>query len=709
MQQNQILKLQHIYGRLDTSTDTVSWYKEDRTLFVKGFTTGNDNININSVTYTPGEWSNEAITININETDITHINALAEAPYSFDGGKTWQKENYKIYTENTNEICIKIKDINNNIASYNTAIKGIEKTKPNDAMPSAEADLYSITVTCNQQDNESGIAKVEYAIYNEEAKEWKWQDSNKFEGLKEGTSYKVKTRATDKAGNSEESQILEIATLKDNIKPEIISVKDITEKINGYAKTAKVEIKAQDNESGLKSIEIKSQDGTIDVTQALESDTITLEFTENGTYTITVYDNRDNSSESKQITINYIDSTAPEIKYDVMNNAAAKRDENNRFVSKMISKEIIVQADDKESGIEGAAYSFDGGKTWQQENTKVFTENAENVTIVVKDAVGNEKTENAFDITDFDNPLIKGVKNETWYAENVNIELIKADKAYYYYSKNETVEFGNSIEIKNVTNPISFSENGYYKIVAENNNGKSYEIRFGIDKVAPKITEIKHGDLIENNNEKGAAINISYETNSGISSLKYYDNKTWYSVSPNTKIVLMNGITTKLKAVNKAGIESEEYTYTMELSDEEIKTFSASGSIKQQQVNGSKEVNLNEVVEQQVNGITENNLIEEGKQDNQETTIESVDNLEQTSNKIKKENTANQEEKTEIVEEYTKAEEKHNYTLKDVVYIQKILVGRIEYNQVEMNYLDINNDGQINLIDLVKVLNKLVE
>jgi hypothetical protein len=43
------------------------------------------------------------------------------------------------------------------------------------------------------------------------------------------------------------------------------------------------------------------------------------------------------------------------------------------------------------SGITGAAYSFDGGSTWETANTKVYTGN-QTVQIAIRDAVGNVAT-----------------------------------------------------------------------------------------------------------------------------------------------------------------------------------------------------------------------------------------------------------------------------------------------------------------------------
>ena len=51
---------------------------------------------------------------------------------------------------------------------------------------------------------------------------------------------------------------------------------------------------------------------------------------------------------------------------------------------------LVVDASDTISGIAG--YSFDGGETWQEANTKIFTANTSNIVIMVKDAAGNLTT-----------------------------------------------------------------------------------------------------------------------------------------------------------------------------------------------------------------------------------------------------------------------------------------------------------------------------
>ena len=48
------------------------------------------------------------------------LSGLATEAYSFDNGQTWQKENTKTYTENTQGIIIKVRDAVGNVATYKT-------------------------------------------------------------------------------------------------------------------------------------------------------------------------------------------------------------------------------------------------------------------------------------------------------------------------------------------------------------------------------------------------------------------------------------------------------------------------------------------------------------------------------------------------------------------------------------------------------------
>lgn len=75
-----------------------------------------ENPIITSITGNPTEWTTEDVTLTVQANDA--LSGLALEPYSFDGGITWQKENTKTYTENTNGIVIQVKD---NIGNITTA------------------------------------------------------------------------------------------------------------------------------------------------------------------------------------------------------------------------------------------------------------------------------------------------------------------------------------------------------------------------------------------------------------------------------------------------------------------------------------------------------------------------------------------------------------------------------------------------------------
>jgi len=104
--------------------------------------------------------------------------------------------------------------------------------------------------------------------------------------------------------------------------------------------------------------------------------------TEKKDYTVKVTDNAGNVT-SKDVGEILIDKTAPVIsKVEIDPTVAGDWHTSNPTVT--------VTATDSESGLNAAAYSFDGGINWQPSNTKAYTEDGTyTVTVWVKDAVGN--------------------------------------------------------------------------------------------------------------------------------------------------------------------------------------------------------------------------------------------------------------------------------------------------------------------------------
>ena len=88
----------------------------------------------------------DKVTLTVQATDA--LSGLAAEAYSFDNGQTWQKENTKTYTENTQGIIVKVRDAVGNIATYETInINNILKIEIKD---------YEIVI----KDNENYLTKI---------------------------------------------------------------------------------------------------------------------------------------------------------------------------------------------------------------------------------------------------------------------------------------------------------------------------------------------------------------------------------------------------------------------------------------------------------------------------------------------------------------------------------------------------------------------
>ena len=83
---------------------------------------------IENINKTPEVETTETVKIEIVAKD--NLSGIEEEGYSFDGGETWQKENYKEYTDNVEEIKIQVKDIAGNITEETVSIDNIVPEKP---------------------------------------------------------------------------------------------------------------------------------------------------------------------------------------------------------------------------------------------------------------------------------------------------------------------------------------------------------------------------------------------------------------------------------------------------------------------------------------------------------------------------------------------------------------------------------------------------
>ena len=93
---------------------------------------------ITSVEGNPSEWTKEDVTLTVTASD--NLSGIKE--YSFDGGETWQKENTKTYSQNTNGIVIKVRDnVGNEVESDPINITKIIKLEKGDANGDGKVDF----------------------------------------------------------------------------------------------------------------------------------------------------------------------------------------------------------------------------------------------------------------------------------------------------------------------------------------------------------------------------------------------------------------------------------------------------------------------------------------------------------------------------------------------------------------------------------------
>lgn len=126
------------------------------------------------------------------------------------------------------------------------------------------------------------------------------------------------------------------------------------------------------------------------------------------------------------------------------------------------------------------AYSFDGGETWQKENTKTFSENTE-VEIVVRDENGNmsEKQEVVIDKIDKTAPSIEISKDGTMLTATITPVSTDSEYTCQWYKNNSILEGETSLVYKT-------TGDGTYKIVVKTGAGATAEKTYVIKTEKPK-------------------------------------------------------------------------------------------------------------------------------------------------------------------------------------------------------------------------------
>ena len=196
--------------KYDVRTEVIDNAGNKTTSQITTVTTGTIG-EVEKATATPTSWTNKDVTVTLPTltgfTTMYTTNGTIPTATTSSTTKAYSSP----FTVSTNCTVMYVYTDGTNINSAGSiSITNIDKTAPTNTAPTATATVSSIAITNKQTDAGSGIAKIEYSNDNGAT----WQSDSTFTKLKPKTTYTIKTRVTDKAGNVTVSQSATVATPK---------------------------------------------------------------------------------------------------------------------------------------------------------------------------------------------------------------------------------------------------------------------------------------------------------------------------------------------------------------------------------------------------------------------------------------------------------------------------------------------------------------
>lgn len=281
---------------------------------------GNDAPIINDVAGVPTDWIKESV-VKVN---ATFSNEQADEAYSFDGGNTWQKED-SLTVDINKDLYVVVRDIQDNISSiYAINLDKIDNEAPIVTIQSIDKNTGVVTI--DVKDSSSGIVGI--TITNSSSAPTKWDNIDltydtviKYNATSTKTYY-VWTK--DKVGN--------------------VSFQEFS-------------LESLDNNSSETVEPLPIPDNNSSVDNSNDNSTTTPE-------------KKDDNSSGE------VPSQNIEREKVVINNVAG----NTSEWAKSITLKVLASSSISDSNLK---YSFDGGRTYQNANSKTFTSNG-NIKIVVR-------------------------------------------------------------------------------------------------------------------------------------------------------------------------------------------------------------------------------------------------------------------------------------------------------------------------------------
>ena len=480
---------------------------------------------IKSITRDPNEWTNKQVTLTVDADDNGGSGVVA---YSFDGGKSWQTSNKKVYSVNTSNILVKVRDkvgYESEVQSIN--VDNIDTTAPVIKSITRDPNEWTnkqVTLTVDADDN-GGSGVVAYSFDGGKS----WQESNK--KVYSANTSNISVKVKDRVGYESAAQSINVDNI-DTTAPVIKSVtKDPNEWTNGQVTLT---VNADDN--GGSGIVSYSFDGG----KSWQTSNKKVYSTNTSNISVKVKDKVGYESTAQSINVDNIDTTAPVIK-------SVTKDPSGWTNSQVT---LTVNADDN-GGSGVVSYSFDGGKSWQTSNNKVYSTNTSNISVKVKDKVGYESTVQSVNVDNIDKTAptvsVYTTNNATTWKQDLAFSITISDtggsgllssnsKTYRItssstsassYYKQGTYTSGRNTTVSGLTGELylwvqQIKDNAQNTSTAStvNNGWQLVGGPYKIDKEKPTI-EVTNVENAINNVWDGSSYDISwYDQNTSVSQFK---------------------------------------------------------------------------------------------------------------------------------------------------------------------------------------------
>ena len=540
---------------------------------------GNAGVDISKVKITitsnPENWTNGKVKVKITS-NITKVSK----EYSTDGGKNWKKYGNEIeIQDNGTEIQARgINEKNEKTEIVKKRIENIDRLAPNTFAPTIKVTKNRLEITANTTDKEatstdgkSGIKGYKFSKDN--GKTWTGlitEGRYVYENLQSGTTYPIKVKAIDNAGNEIETNTTNGTTEQEIIVPDGEGRINFTKVPDGWTRgPVRVEIVTNEQGYGIEySTDGNSYARYSTPVEISENKTIYARLTKEGktgksaTYAV---DNIDRL-QPKEFTVNIQGKTT------------------NSIIVEGNAIDAEKTATDGSSGIRGYRFSKDGGNSWTEEQaTGTYTFNGLNsgasyqIKIKAIDKAGNEIETTA--ITETTNQLpnpaekIQITKTPTnWTNGAVTVTL--TNKAQEYILQYST----DNMNWKTYLSPITVENNNeiiYARLYEPNSQEATRCINTqitNIDRLNPSIftptlrVGIDTITVTANTTDREAT---STDGKSGIRGYKFSKDSgyswtgeqtsgtyTFGRLSPGTNYKI------RVKAIDNAGNEMEGYEVT---------------------------------------------------------------------------------------------------------------------------------------------------